>query len=142
MREVTTTSPEETAAFGRELAGRLGGGGVVLLSGPLGAGKTLLAKAVFGALGADERRVVSPTFTLINRYRAEGEGLPLYHVDLYRTEGPADLETLGLEEVLDSGGVVLIEWGEKLGPGWGTPDFRVTIEDLGGEERRLRIDPW
>jgi tRNA threonylcarbamoyladenosine biosynthesis protein TsaE len=135
---VETRSPEETSRLAGTIAERVRSGGVVWLHGPLGAGKTLLAKAVFAAFGVDPAEVTSPTFTFINPYRG-ASALPLYHIDLYRTETEADLETIGIEEAIDSGGVVLIEWAEKLGESWGRPDLVVRIEDLGEDRRRIRI---
>jgi tRNA threonylcarbamoyladenosine biosynthesis protein TsaE len=78
---------------------------------------------------------------MVNEYRPPGRGEPpLYHVDLYRVEGEADLATLGLEEVLESGGVVLVEWAEKLEPQWGRPTYVVTFEDRGGDTRLIRVE--
>lgn len=85
--------------------------------------------------------MTSPTFTLVNQYRDPGGAEPpLHHVDLYRAEGDDDLETLGLDEVFDSGGVVLVEWAEKLGRHWGRPAFVVTIDDLGDDRRSIRVE--
>ena len=84
---------------------------MVLLIGNLGAGKTTLAKGIVNGLGAaapDE--VSSPTFTLIHEY---GEGR-VYHVDLYRLDEPREVATLGLDEIFERDGLVLIEWGERF----------------------------
>ncbi|MBI4160816.1 MAG: tRNA (adenosine(37)-N6)-threonylcarbamoyltransferase complex ATPase subunit type 1 TsaE, partial [Acidobacteria bacterium] len=93
---VETGSEEETRRFGASFAGRLGAGDIVLLRGPLGTGKTVLARGICAGLGVDPREVRSPSFTLVNEYRGR---LPVYHVDLYRVERPADLDELGLEEI-------------------------------------------
>lgn len=105
---VSTHSPEKTRELGAIL-GRLARPGlVVVLRGPLGAGKTCLAQGVGRGLGvADPIR--SPTFTLVHEYQGR---LPFYHLDLYRLDG-SELEGIGLEEYLDAGGVTLVEWGEK-----------------------------
>ena len=85
--------------------------GVLLLSGDLGAGKTVLARGIGEALGLDPREVQSPTFTLIREHR--GSGGRLVHVDLYRLE-PEQTGALGLEELLAGPGVKVVEWAERL----------------------------
>jgi tRNA threonylcarbamoyladenosine biosynthesis protein TsaE len=105
-----TRSEEETIALGERLAVELPANVVVLLIGNLGAGKTTLAKGIVKGLGAgDPSDVSSPTFTLIHEYSPS-----VYHVDLYRLDTPAQVATLGLEEIFDRPAVVLIEWGEKF----------------------------
>ncbi|HSE25141.1 MAG TPA: tRNA (adenosine(37)-N6)-threonylcarbamoyltransferase complex ATPase subunit type 1 TsaE, partial [Pyrinomonadaceae bacterium] len=79
--EFTSHSPEETFNFGHQLGARLNGGEILLLSGPLGAGKTIFVKGICSALGIDEEDVTSPSFTLVNPYQGR---LWLYHLDLYR----------------------------------------------------------
>ncbi len=105
-----TASEAETIALGQRLATELPRG-VVLLVGNLGAGKTTLAKGIASGLGAaSPDDVSSPTFTLIHEY---GRG-KVYHVDLYRLEEAREIEGLGLDELIDSGALVLIEWGERF----------------------------
>jgi len=105
-----TANEAETVALGARLAAGLPRG-VVLLIGNLGAGKTTIAKGIASGLGAaSPDDVSSPTFTLIHEY---GRGL-VYHVDLYRIEEARELEGLGLDEIIDSGALVLIEWGERF----------------------------
>ena len=106
---VETHSPEQTEALGRRLGGRLRAGDVVALSGPLGSGKTVLARGL--ALGAGAAGyMASPSFVLIREYSGP---LRVYHVDLYRLERLEDLETLGLEELLDGVGVVIVRDGPR-----------------------------
>ena len=110
MTEVTH-SEDETIELGRRIAAQLPSRAVVQLIGNLGAGKTTLAKGIISGLGAampDE--VTSPTFTLIHEYG----GGSVYHIDLYRLDTPAQVATLGLDEIFDREAVVLIEWGEKF----------------------------
>jgi tRNA threonylcarbamoyladenosine biosynthesis protein TsaE len=127
-------------ALGRELAAGLRRGGLVWLSGPLGAGKTLLAKAILAALGVAPDEVTSPTFTLVNPHRsADASAPPIYHCDLYRLRAGEDLESLGLEELVGSGALLLVEWGERMGDAYGPPDLVIELEDLGGDERRVRL---
>lgn len=117
-RTVVTRSPEETIAFGAQLARELQPPVLVLLLGDLGAGKTTLTKGIVAGLGAaPEEEVTSPTFTMIHEYGfARDITARVYHVDLYRVETARELETLGLEDLLAERAVVLVEWGEKLGP--------------------------
>lgn len=103
-----TGSPEATGRLGAALAPALAVGDVILLSGPLGAGKTCFVAGLARGLGCGGR-VRSPSFTLINEYAGT---LPLFHLDLYRLEGAEALD-LGLEEELERGALA-VEWGEKL----------------------------
>lgn len=112
MTRFQTDSEEETIALGRRIARELPRRAIVLLIGNLGAGKTTLAKGIVEGLGAASTDdVSSPTFTLIHEY---GGDHPVYHVDLYRLETPAEVATLGLDEIFDREAVVLIEWGERF----------------------------
>jgi len=131
-----TTSEEETVALGERLARDLPARGVVLLTGNLGAGKTMLAKGIVSGLGAapaDE--VSSPTFTLIHEY---GNGR-VYHVDLYRLEEPRELATLGLEELFDRDALVLIEWGERFGQFLPAERTEIRIRALDRDEREIEV---
>lgn len=144
-RVVVTTSEEETAAVAARLAAALPPGAVVLLVGDLGAGKTAFVRGMAAGLGLDPEQVSSPTFTIIQEYRAAAggpvsapaAGRTLYHVDLYRLEG-AEVDDLGLDELTAGGGIAAIEWAEKLPrplPG----AVRVDIADEGEDRRRIEI---
>ncbi len=111
MRRWTSRSEAETLALGRELGRELAPDGVLLLSGDLGAGKTVLARGIGEALGIAAREVQSPTYTLIREH--QGSGGRLVHVDLYRL-APEETAALGLEELLAGPGVKVIEWAERL----------------------------
>jgi tRNA threonylcarbamoyladenosine biosynthesis protein TsaE len=114
MRTWITHTEEETQALGAELARELAPDGVLLLSGDLGAGKTVLARGVAEGLGVEAAEVQSPTYTLIREHRGRGErGERLVHVDLYRLD-PGETEALGLEEMLAGPGVKVVEWAERL----------------------------
>jgi tRNA threonylcarbamoyladenosine biosynthesis protein TsaE len=109
VRTYRTASEAETIALGERLARELPSRAVILLSGDLGAGKTTLAKGIAKGLGAaDPDEVSSPTFTLIHEHGR------LYHVDLYRLDTLREVETLGLDEILDRDAVVMVEWGERF----------------------------
>ena len=107
----TTRDESETRALGRELASELAPDGVLLLSGDLGTGKTVLTQGLAEGLGIDPREVQSPTFTLIREH--EGPGGRLVHVDLYRLE-PEETGALGIEELLAGPGIKVVEWAERL----------------------------
>lgn len=112
----------------------------VLLYGDLGMGKTILAKGIICGLGVkDPDDVVSPTFTLIQEYRV-GERV-IEHIDLYRVDRPADIEALGIEEMMNDGGMyVIVEWAEKL-PDQNVPrSLSIHIEDLGDNQRALQVE--
>src|SRR5262245_16193372 len=103
-------SEAETQAIGEKLGARLGPGDVINLSGELGAGKTCFVQGLARGLGVPpERRVASPTFTLVNEHMGRSK---LFHIDLYRIGDPGELDEIGLPEILDAGGVVVVEWFE------------------------------
>ena len=138
--EWTSRGPEETFEAGRRVGARLKGGEILLLAGPLGAGKTVFVKGLAAGLGLDPAEVSSPSFTLVNRH-AEGR-LLLYHIDLYRlAEGATSAHAVDLDELLaDERAVVVIEWAERMGryplP---SPVWRISIEGDGEEPRRIYI---
>jgi len=110
----------------------------VLLEGELGSGKTTLAKGIVAGLGAaGEDEVTSPSFTLVHEYGSTGK---VYHADLYRIEGPRDLATLGLEDLVDQATTVLVEWGEKLGDNAPIPCVRIRMEHRGSDDRRILVE--
>ncbi len=109
--ELCSRSADETFALGRRVASVLRVGDVVVLSGELGAGKTVFAKGVAAGLGVTEP-VVSPTFTIVREYDGD---LPLQHVDVYRLDHLQEVIDLGLDELLDGHAVTLVEWGEAVG---------------------------
>ena len=137
-------SPEETEALGEAWGCSATSGLVIGLTGDLGAGKTQLVKGLARGLGVSAR-VHSPTFTLVNQY-ADGR-LPLFHLDLYRLETPAQIIAAGLEEYLEKpDGVAVVEWAEKwmekvpdarLAVPGGKLYRRVVIEILNERERRI-----
>jgi tRNA threonylcarbamoyladenosine biosynthesis protein TsaE len=139
-RVMLTHSAEETIARGRELGGELHAPVLLLLSGDLGAGKTTLAKGIISGLGAaSEEEVTSPTYTLVHLFHNHTR---VYHVDLYRINGFADLETLGLEDVLSENAVVIVEWPEKLTLRTDCPVVEARLDHAGKDIRRIAVhDP-
>ena len=134
-----SSSEEETRSIGLKLGEMLQPPRVVLLSGELGAGKTVLTQAMAAGLEVEDLSLVrSPSFTLINEYpSARGR---VYHVDLYRLEGADDFHSIGLEEILDREAVVIIEWGEKLDLPVDDPVRVRILVDPVSDERLLEID--
>lgn len=130
-----TTSEEETRFVASRLASDLPPGAVILLSGDLGAGKTVFVRGLASGLGIDPDEVTSPTFTLVHEYR--GGRLPLVHVDLYRLDR-AELEDIGLDTELAASGVLAVEWAERL-TRKPADSIAVTIADRGGEGRTITI---
>lgn len=138
MINVSTSSPEQTGVLAELLADRAEPGDVLLLVGDLGAGKTAFSKAFGRALGVDEP-ITSPTFTLAREYVGR---LPLHHLDVYRLEQMSEVVDLDLPELLDSGGVVLIEWGDAILPML-PADFlevRFTFGE-GDDDRQIEMRP-
>ena len=133
-----TTSAAMTHALGKALGEACLGKEVIALVGPLGAGKTCLARGIAEGLGVPAAAVASPTFVLIHEYAGR---LPVYHVDLYRLEERDAVDGLGLEEYTESAGVTVIEWAEKA-PAVLPPDHLwIALEHLGGDRRRVTLHP-
>jgi tRNA threonylcarbamoyladenosine biosynthesis protein TsaE len=139
MQQTTIThSAEETIEFGRTLRPMLSPPKLVLLRGDLGAGKTTMVKGIAEAFGAAKQEdVTSPTFTLIHEYR--GKDLTIYHIDLYRIDTLRELETLGIDDLMNGSSVLLIEWGEKFERFRRERDVEIAIEHSGENERRISI---
>ncbi len=143
--KIETVSAEETRRFGSWLSQYLGPHDVIGLIGQLGAGKTVLVQGIGEGLEVSDE-VKSPSFTIVNEY--EGR-LKLYHIDMYRLK-PEDFLDLGLDEYLERGGVVVIEWADKV-EGYlaenttlitikiGTADRRELVL---GTEREIDVGSW
>lgn len=136
--EHVTRGEAETVALARALGEVIEEGAWVLLTGPLGAGKTAFVRGLASGLGIDAARVHSPTFTLVSEYPGPR---PLAHVDLYRIEGPRELTELGLEDLRERCVTVAVEWGERLPEAFRTGVWVVGIEVVSPDERRVVILP-
>jgi tRNA threonylcarbamoyladenosine biosynthesis protein TsaE len=137
--EIAADSPDETFALGERIGRRLRGGELILLTGGLGAGKTVFAKGVLSGLDYDPDEVTSPSFTLVNLYNAR---LNTYHIDLWRLDEHNDAAVaVGLDDILaDDSAVAIIEWAEKLGARQlESETIRVTIMGDGDEPRKIVI---
>lgn len=131
---------EETFALGERLGSRLMGGEVILLTGGLGAGKTLFTKGILRGLDFDVDEVTSPSFTLVNQYKTGR--FDIYHIDLWRLEKGGDIAfSVGLNEILEIENViVIIEWAEKLSNfSFDRDVFEVQIDGDGDQPRRIEI---
>ena len=138
--EITSDNQADTFELGVRIGEALRGGEILLLSGALGAGKTVLVKGIAHALGVDEEDVTSPSFTLVNPYAGR---LRVYHIDLYRLdEGASAAHAVDLDEILtDENAVVIIEWAERLGhyPLPKENTWRISLTGDGEEPRRISV---
>lgn len=131
-------TPQDTFDLGEKIGESLTGGEMILLSGNLGAGKTLLTKGILHALDFDVDEVTSPSFTLVNLYKTEK--FDVFHIDLWRINEKADAAVaVGLDEIIeDEKAVTIIEWAERLS-NFSFPEsvLDITIEGDGDEPRRI-----
>ena len=134
MTQIRLASAEATEAFGAALAEAIEPGDVIALFGPLGAGKTTLARGILSGLG-HEGEVASPTFPIVLPYDPPDTRLPVWHVDLYRIEDESELDELGLDDAR-SDVALLIEWPERLGHLW-QEALRLTLEPQSDGSRAL-----
>ncbi len=128
-----TTSVDQTRAMARDLAALAQPGDLLLLAGDLGAGKTAFAQGFGAGLGVTEP-ITSPTFTLAQQYDGR---LRMHHVDVYRLDQMAEVLDLGLSELLDDEGVVLIEWGDAILPALPNDYLEVRLTFGAGDDERL-----
>ena len=133
---VISGSVEETVSLGKELALGLAGGEVVVLTGPLGAGKTCFIKGMALGLGIKEDEIKSPSFTLVNEYYGR---LPLFHFDLYRMGKLDEMREIGWDEYLMRDGIIAVEWGEKAEEYLPAERTEVDFEILSEDSREITI---
>jgi tRNA threonylcarbamoyladenosine biosynthesis protein TsaE len=137
-------SPEQTRRVGWRLGQHARAGDLFLLSGIFGAGKTSLTQGLAAGLGVAER-ATSPSFTLVNEHEgvaADGARVRLYHIDLYRLETEAEVDSLGLEDILaDPDGICAIEWPDRLGDRVPPEHLLIVLEQVSETKRRLALTP-
>jgi tRNA threonylcarbamoyladenosine biosynthesis protein TsaE len=141
LHRVTRTSHSvtDTEHIAAELARTLSGGEVIALYGDLGAGKTQFTRGLVIGLGGDGRAVSSPTFVLLNIY--ETPALKIFHLDAYRVYGPEDFDAIGFTELLEQGGVVVVEWPSRVEAL--LPEgkrINVHLETISPNGRRVRVE--
>lgn len=137
--EITTLSEIETRALGTQVAAQINPGDVIALYGELGTGKTVFVQGLLAGFGIDQR-VTSPTFVILKIYKTKQQQT-IFHLDLYRLDDPAQLQSIGFEEIVrDKRAITIIEWpqkGEALLP----PATRaIHFERVGDGERRIYAD--
>ena len=133
----SSQSVRETESIAAELAGRLRGGECIALHGELGAGKTQFVRGLVGGVGGPPRAVSSPTFVLLNVY--PGGRLTVYHLDAYRVSGPEEFDAIGFSELLDQGGVVVVEWAGRVRELLPAHCIDVRITPVGQTARAIEI---
>ncbi len=140
-KKIITNNIEETYEVGREIASTVKDGGIILLFGDLGSGKTTLVQGAAKALGVKER-VNSPTFLIMKqyKYRKMNSAGMLYHIDAYRLNNEREIEELGLAEVFaNKGNIVFCEWAEKLGSFLPESYIKIECEFIEGDKRKYLI---
>ena len=134
----SSDSVQQTESIAMDLAARLRGGECVALHGNLGAGKTQFVRGLVRGLGGPPRAVSSPTFVLLNVY--PGGRLTVYHLDAYRVGGAEDFEAIGFPELLEQGGVVVVEWAERVRELLPARCIAVRITPVGETARTIEIE--
>ena len=134
-----TNSTEETIELGKKIGSMLKPGDIIAMEGTLAAGKTTITKGIAGALGIEDN-ITSPTFCLISEYY--GNKMPLYHMDVYRLDGPEDFLNLGVEELLYGQGVCIIEWSEKIKSVLPSKTITLSITPEDDGSRKIEIQNW
>ncbi len=137
---VTTDHSAATQALGAALGRCAPAGTVITLTGDLGSGKTTLVQGLAQGLGVPSRcYVTSPSYTLINEYQGRHR---LFHVDLYRLIEPAEIEDIGMLDILAGDGVVAIEWAERLPESWLTSYLHIHITSVDADSRQITLNAY
>lgn len=133
-----TNSSEETIELGKRIGSKLKKGDVIAMQGTLAAGKTTITKGIAKALEIEDT-ITSPTFCLISEYYGK---MPLYHMDVYRLEGPEDFINLGTDDMIYGDGVSIIEWSEKIMDELPEKTIILKIEPQEDGKRLISISNW
>lgn len=141
----STKNVEETQQLAEKFAQKIASGGVVLLYGNLGAGKTTFVQGLAKGLGI-KHRIISPTFIILRTYEipplsSRAKSRDLYHIDLYRLESEKEIEGLGLVDLLKNpDNIIVIEWPERMGELLPKNTWQISIETIGENEREIKIE--
>ncbi|MDP5280736.1 tRNA (adenosine(37)-N6)-threonylcarbamoyltransferase complex ATPase subunit type 1 TsaE [Sphingomonas sp. DG1-23] len=122
------SSPEDSLMLGTRLAALVRPGDVIALSGPLGAGKTSIARGLLAALGLEEE-APSPSFAIVQPYDPPDVRFPVLHVDLYRIEDPEEAEELGLDDARDDS-LLIVEWPERFADAYWRDALWLSLEPM------------
>lgn len=137
-----TKSFEKTQKIAEDFSSKLTEGGIVALYGDLGSGKTTFVQGLAKGLGI-KQRIISPTFIIVRQYKVRGKESAIsgfYHIDLYRTETIKDIQSLGIEEIMnDPQNIVVIEWAEKMKNMLSTKRINIEFEYISEKERKITI---
>ena len=133
---IESDSPQHTEQIGATLGRLLRAGDLICLSGQLGAGKTVLSRGIGIGWGADPP-LSSPTYNLVHEHGRENDGARLQHIDLYRIRGMADAASLGIDDILDSDDIAIIEWPERIDDHLPLEQLRIDIELADEQAREL-----
>jgi len=138
---LVSNSAQDTFAAGRRIAGVLSAGSVVALQGTLGSGKTVFASGIASGLGIGET-ITSPTYTIINEYcPLHISGSPvLYHIDVYRLNDDSDFQNIGGVEIINSDGISVIEWSERIPKSLPDNAIKISLEITGPASRLIKIN--
>jgi len=134
--QVVTHSEEETIALASKLVAHMSPGDVVVLTGPLGAGKTAFVRGLACGLEIDEETVNSPSFAIVNEYPGKN---PIFHFDLYRIGDAEELHEIGWFDYLGRKGLVVVEWGEKADDQLPSCYYRIDFGIVGETDRSIDI---
>ena len=137
--QILTKNPQQTISLGKKIAKSLKEGDILALFGDLGSGKTTFTKGIAEGLGIDKRSVNSPSFVLVKEYKGE---IPFYHFDLYRIRNSIEIFNIGYEEYLSSGGIVAIEWADRIKDVLPKNYLRINFLFDNRNERILKFIPY
>jgi tRNA threonylcarbamoyladenosine biosynthesis protein TsaE len=137
MMKIRTKGPDETRTLGSRIGKLLKAGVTVALYGELGAGKTTIAKGIARSIGIEERDIVSASFLIIAGYPTDP---PFFHIDLYRINTDAELEEVGLGDVIGGRNIAVIEWAEKAAQWLPDDAIQITLKPLNEDEREITVE--
>ena len=135
--DAISSSVRQTEAIAADLARQLAPGDCIALAGELGAGKTQFVRGLVAGLGGDTRAVSSPTFVLLHIY--DTKSLRVFHLDAYRTHGSDDFDAIGFPELLEQGGVVVVEWPQRVASLLPDRHIQVKLTTLSPRRRHIEI---